>query len=104
MVSSRTHAEHKVWLVDSSAYFHMNPHKEWFCVYEICRGDVFLGDDLADIIIGQEKIKLKLMDGRIKTILGVLHILGLTRNLIFVSMMSHACLKTVFVKETCRMV
>jgi hypothetical protein len=32
--SSRTHANHEAWLVDSGSYFHMNPHREWLCEYE----------------------------------------------------------------------
>jgi hypothetical protein len=50
------------------------------------------------------KIKLKLMDGRIRTLPGVLHILGLARNLIFVRKMDDARVKTMFEKETFRMV
>jgi hypothetical protein len=44
------------------------------------------------------------MDGRIRTLLGVLHILGLAINLICVSKMDDAGVKIVFEKETCRMV
>jgi hypothetical protein len=51
--SSITHADHEAWLVDSSASFHMNSHKEWFCEYEkYDGGDVFLGDDLKTKIVG----------------------------------------------------
>jgi hypothetical protein len=28
--SSSTHAHNEAWLVESAAYFHMNPHREWF--------------------------------------------------------------------------
>jgi hypothetical protein len=44
------------------------------------------------------------MDGRIRTLLVVLCILGLARNLIYVRKMDDAGVKTVFEKETCRMV
>jgi hypothetical protein len=44
------------------------------------------------------------MDGRIRTLLGVLHIPGLAKNLIFVRKMDDAGVKTMFEKETCRMV
>jgi hypothetical protein len=47
---------------------------------------------------------LSLIDGRIRTPYGVLHIPGLARNFIFVSKMDDAGVKTVFEKETCRMV
>jgi hypothetical protein len=50
---SRTHAYHEAWLVESSASFHMTPHKEWFCEYERCdEGEVFLGFDLTSKIVG----------------------------------------------------
>ena len=44
------------------------------------------------------------MDERIRTLPGVLHIPGLARNLISVSKMDDARVKTIFEKETCRMV
>jgi hypothetical protein len=51
--SSSTHANHEAWLIDSGASFCMNPHREWFCEYErYDGGDVFLGDDLKNTIIG----------------------------------------------------
>jgi hypothetical protein len=50
---SSTHADHEEWLVDSGAYFHMTPHREWFCEYErYDGGNVFLGDDSTTRIIG----------------------------------------------------
>ena len=55
-------------------------------------------------IIGRGRVKLRLIDGRIRTLPGVLHILGLARNLIYVSKMDDAEVKTIFEKETCRMV
>jgi hypothetical protein len=39
--SSRTHADHEAWLVNSGASFHMNPHSEWFCEYERYVGGVY---------------------------------------------------------------
>jgi hypothetical protein len=47
---------------------------------------------------------LRLIDGRIRTLSGVLYILGLAINLIYVSKMDDARVKTIFEKETCRMV
>jgi hypothetical protein len=88
LASSSTHADQEEWLVDSSASFHMNPRREWFCEYESYDGgNVFLGDDSTTRIIGRGKFKLRLIDGRIRTLPGVLHIPGLARNLIFVSKM-----------------
>ena len=47
---------------------------------------------------------MKLMDGMIRTLPGVLHIPKLAKKLIFVSKMDDAGVKTIFEKETCRKV
>jgi hypothetical protein len=47
---------------------------------------------------------LRLIYGRITMLPGVMHIPGLARNLIFVSKMDDAGVKTIFEKETCRKV
>ena len=105
MASSSTHAYHEAWLVDSSASFHMTPHREWFCEYErFDGGNVFLGDDLTNKIIGRRKFKLRLIDRRIRRLPSVLHIPILAKNLIFVSKMDDAGVKAIFEKETYRMV
>jgi hypothetical protein len=44
------------------------------------------------------------MDGRIRTLPGVLHIPGLAINLICVRKMENERIQIVFEKETCRMV
>jgi hypothetical protein len=103
--SSRMHADHEAWMVDSSTSFHMTPHREWLCEYENHDGgDVSLGDDSIDKIIGRGKFKLKFMDGRIRTLLCVIHILGLAKKLISIRKIDDAGVKIVFEKETCRMV
>jgi hypothetical protein len=59
--SSRTHADHEVWLVDSGASFHMTSHRLWFYEYEkYDGGNVFLGDESTTRIIGRGKFKLRL--------------------------------------------
>ena len=66
--SSITHAYNEAWLVESGASFHMNPHREWFSKYErYDGGNVFLGDESKTRIIGRGKVKLRLVDGRIRT-------------------------------------
>eukprot|EP00253_Pinus_taeda_P011440 PITA_11440 len=104
LASSSTHVDHEAWLIDSGASFHFTPHREWFSEYEkYDGGDDFLGDDRKARIIGHGKVKLKLQGGRVRT-LGVLHIPTLARNLIFVSKLDDAGVKTVFEKDTCKMV
>jgi hypothetical protein len=105
LASSSTHADHEAWLIDSGASLHMNPHREWFCENEkYDGGNVFLGNDSTTRIIGRGRVKLRLIDGRIKKLLGVLHILGMARNLISVRKMEDAGVKIIFEKGTCRMV
>jgi hypothetical protein len=105
LASSSTHVGHEACLVELGASFHMTPHREWFFEYErYDGGNVFLGDDSTTIIIGQGKFKLMLIDGRIRKLSGVLHILGLARNLIYVRKMDDVGVNKIFEKETCRMV
>jgi len=47
---------------------------------------------------------LKLQGGRVRTLLGVLHIPALAKNLISVRKLDDAGVKTVFEKDTCKMV
>jgi hypothetical protein len=105
LASSRTHADHEAWLVQSGASFHMNPHKEWFYKYErYDGGNIFLGDDSTTKIIGRGKFKMRLIDRRIRTLSGVIHIPGFARNLIYVRKMDDAGVKPIFENETYRMV
>ena len=83
----------------------MTPHKEWFCEYESYDGgDVFLGDDSSYKIIGRGRVKVRFKDSRVKTLPGVLHILGLAKNFLFISKMSDAGIQVIFNKESCKMV
>eukprot|EP00253_Pinus_taeda_P004068 PITA_04068 len=105
LASSSTHVDHEAWLIDSGASFHFTPHREWFYEYEkYDGGDVFLGDDRKARIIGSGKVKLRLQGGRVRSLPGVLHILALARNLFFVSKLDDAGVKTVFEKDTYKMV
>jgi hypothetical protein len=100
-----THADRDVWFIDLGASYHMTPHREWFFEYEkYDGGDVFLGDDSKTKIMGCGRVKLLLKYGRIRTLLGVLHITKLARSLIFVSKLDDAGVNTVFGKNTCKMV
>jgi hypothetical protein len=55
-------------------------------------------------IMGCGRVKLLLKHGRIKTLLGVLHIPKLVRSLISVSKLDDAGVDTVLGNETCKMV
>ena len=92
-------------MIESGASFHFTPHREWFSEYEKYDGDdVFPWDDRKDRIIRCKNVKLKLQGGRIRTLPGVLYILALAINLIFVRNMDDAGVKIVFEKYTCKMV
>ena len=105
LTSSSTHADHEAWLVESGSSFHMTPHREWFYEYErYDGGNIFLGDESTTRIIGRGKFKLRLIDGRIRTLLSVLHIPSFAKNLIYARKMDDAGVKTIFEKETCTMV
>jgi hypothetical protein len=100
-----THVDHDVWLIDSGASYHMNPHREWFSEYEkYDGGDVFLGDESTAKIMGHGRVKLLLKYGRIRTLPGVLHIQKLARSLISISKLDDAGVDTVLGKGTCKMV
>jgi hypothetical protein len=86
LTSIGTHGDSDVWLIDSGASYHMNPHREWLCEYEkYDGGDVLLGNESTTKIMGPGRVKLLLKDGRIRTLPGVLHIPKLARSLIYVA-------------------
>jgi hypothetical protein len=97
--STCTQSKHDFWLIDSGASFHMTPHKEWFYEYEKYNGNVFLGDDSPKKITEHGRVKFLLNDGMIKTLLSVLHIPSLSKNIIFVSKMDDVGVKIVFEKD-----
>jgi hypothetical protein len=75
LASSSAYADHEAWLVDSGASFHMTPHREWLCECErYDGGNAFLGVDSREKIIGEGKVKLRIIDGRLTTLPDVLHI------------------------------
>ena len=63
-----------------------------------------MGDDRKARIVGCGKVKLKLQGGRVRMLPSVLHIPALAKNLISVSKLDDAGVKTVFEKDTCKMV
>ena len=65
---------------------------------------MYLGDDSLANIIGHGRVKLKLKDGRIRTLPGVLHTPNLARKLISVGKMDVAGVKTVCGDGGCKMV
>ena len=96
LVSTANPSERDTWLIDSGVSCHMTPHREWFCEYEKYNGgDVYLGDDSPASIIGRGRVKLKLKDGRIRTLPRVLHIPNIAGNLISIENMDVAAINIV---------
>ena len=92
LASTGNPSERDTWLIDSGASCHVTPHREWFYEYEKYNGgDVYLGDDPPSSIIRNCRVK----DRRIITILGMLHIPNLARNLISVRKLDFAGVKIV---------
>eukprot|EP00253_Pinus_taeda_P026489 PITA_26489 len=105
LASSSTHVDQEAWLINSGASFDFTPHREYFCEYDkYDGGDVFLGDDKKARIVGSGKVKLKLQGGRVRTLPHVLNIPTLVRNLISIRKLDDAGVKTVFEKDTYKMV
>ena len=65
---------------------------------------MYFGDDSPASIIGRGRVKLKLKDGKIKTLPGVLHILNLARNLISVGKIDVADVENVCGDGGCKLV
>ena len=100
LASTGNPSERDTWLIDSGVSCHMTPHTKWFYEYEKYNG----GYDSPASIIGHGRVKLKLKDGRIRTLSGVLHIPNLERNLISLRNMDVAGVKTVCRDGGCKMV
>ena len=98
-------SECDIWLIELGVPCHMTSHRVWFREYGKYNGGyVYLGDDSLASIIGRGRVKLKMKDGRIRALLGVLHIPNLARNLISVEKMDVAGVKTVCGDCGCKMV
>jgi hypothetical protein len=103
LASTSTHLDHDALLIDSGAYFHITPHREWFCEYEkYNEGEFILGDYSTTKITRHRKVWLLLKGGQVRTLIGVLQ--GLSRNLISMSKMGNVGVQTIFEKDTCKMI
>jgi hypothetical protein len=72
-------------MCDTRATQHMCYKREYFNNYQACESwqVVFLGDNTTHQIVGQRKVAIKLLDGKIRQIPNVLHVLGLEKKPIF---------------------
>lgn len=82
----------------------MTLHRVWFLKYEeFDSGKVYLGDESHLNIIGRERVLTQFLDGRVKGINGVLHILGLAQNLLSISKLNDVGVQVVFSNGGCKM-
>ena len=73
------------WVLDSGASFHATPHRGYFLYY--VQGDfglVYLGDNEPCQIVGNQKIKIKLLNKNHWLLQEVRHVPSLRMNLISV--------------------
>lgn len=75
------------WILDSACTYHMCPHRNWFTTFEPIRnGRSVLGfDDSQCKIEGIGSIRIKMLDGTIRTLTDVRFIPMMKRNLISLS-------------------
>ena len=64
---------------------------------------MYPGDNSHMNIVGHSRVKTRFLDGRVNGIDGVLHILGLARNLLSVSKLGNVGVWVVFLINGCNM-
>ena len=71
------------WILDSGAFHHVTPHKEWFTHYKETIGSITLGDSFSCDIVGRADIAMVLSNGYNFILENVHHVPCLTCNLVF---------------------
>ncbi|GFS41077.1 pentatricopeptide repeat (PPR-like) superfamily protein [Actinidia rufa] len=86
-------SSHDEWILDSGCTMHVCSKKEFFDTFqERDGGSLFLGDGTPCKIQGVGNVKIKMFDGAVRTLGGVVYIPKLRRNLISLSRMdSNGC-------------
>jgi hypothetical protein len=71
------------WFLDSGCFYHMSPNRDWFENYKPCdERYIFVADNQKLEVKGSGTVKVKMFDGVVRRITGVLHVPRLKRNLI----------------------
>jgi hypothetical protein len=89
----------KSWVVDSGVTAHICANKNMFTSYKyIGEGveNVILSDSRTATVLGKGKVNLKLTSGKILSLSNVLHVPDMNYNLVCVSILSKAGIKTIF--------
>ncbi|KAL8155440.1 hypothetical protein AgCh_000725 [Apium graveolens] len=85
------------WIVDTGATRHVCTSKNMFASYERVNGEnVFMGNSASAAVQAKGKIILKLTSGKSLTLINVLHMPEMRRNLIYGSLLMKAGLKLSF--------
>jgi hypothetical protein len=92
-----------VWFVDSGASVHMTCNKNWYANSKETQNgtSIYLGNDHAHQIKGYGDIPVTLSNGTICHIHNVVYVLGIKKNLIFVSTITDQNLKVEFFENYC---
>jgi hypothetical protein len=94
-----------VWLTNSGASFHITSHRYWFSMFEKYYGGiVYLGDNSTLNIVGHGRVLTRFPGGEVKGRNGVLHVLGLARNVLSVSKLNDVGVQLVFSNKVCKLV
>lgn len=90
-----------IWYVDLGSSTHMTGNKKWFVdIKEINDGaQIYLGDDRSHQIKGCGKISIILPNGNVRKFYNDMYVPGITKNLVFVSMIIEQDLKFEFFKS-----
>lgn len=90
-----------IWYVDLGTSTHMPRNKQWFEDFKEINDEaqIYLGDDRSHQIKGCGKICIILPNGNVKQIYNVMYVPSITKNLIFVSMITGQDLKVEFLKS-----
>jgi len=72
-----------VWLLDSGCTYHMCPKREWFSTYKTYDGgSILIENDVVCKTVGIGNIRMRMLDGQVRTLTNVRHVLDLKKNLL----------------------
>ena len=82
ILSSRDHLTDS-WIMDSACSYYVTPNKDWFDTYRLVNSSyVLMGNDASCRVFRMGNIRVKMLDGVIRTLCDVRHVTNLRKNLI----------------------
>jgi hypothetical protein len=84
MLSVAYNSEHPMdsWILDSACSFHLTPNKDWFDTYKLFNSSIVTMGNGAYCKITGIGIKIKMLDGVVRTLCDVRDVLEVEKNLI----------------------